>query len=188
MAGKKTKKAKKQEKKITRIVKAIFSGESVVSNTKDAMDLYGTSRFGELVGGKVHYSIPEALYLLEKGRLIIIHKKKKLTFEKFMHEAQEIDKKIRTKYLVFADLRSRGYIVKTALKFGAEFRVYEKGIKPGQDHAKWVLFPVNESQEFTWHDFAAKNRVAHATKKNLLIAIVDEEGDVTYYEISWIRP
>ena len=189
--AKKTRKAeeKKQEnKEKAKVIKANFTGESVVSNTKEAMDLYGSSRFGEIIGGKVHYSIPEALYLLEKGRLQIMHKKKKLKFEKFMQEALEIDKKIRTKYLVFFDLRSRGYIVKTALKFGAEFRVYSKGVKPGEDHAKWVLFPVNESQEFSWHDFAAKNRVAHATKKNLLIAIVDEEGDVTYYEISWIRP
>jgi tRNA-intron endonuclease len=40
----------------------------------------------------------------------------------------------------------------------------------------------------TWHDFSAKNRIAHSTKKNLLIAIVDEEGDVSYYEVSWKRP
>jgi len=37
-------------------------------------------------------------------------------------------------------------------------------------------------------DFSAKNRVAHSTKKNLLIGIVDEENDVTYYEISWVKP
>ena len=34
----------------------------------------------------------------------------------------------------------------------------------------------------------AKNRVAHSTKKNLLIAIVDEEAKVSYYEIRWIQP
>ncbi|MBU1252016.1 MAG: tRNA-intron lyase, partial [Nanoarchaeota archaeon] len=38
------------------------------------------------------------------------------------------------------------------------------------------------------HDFSAKNRVAHSTKKNLLLAIVDEEGDVSYYEVRWVKP
>jgi tRNA-intron endonuclease len=40
----------------------------------------------------------------------------------------------------------------------------------------------------TWHDFSAKNRVAHSTNKTLLIAIVDEESDVSYYEVKWTRP
>ena len=85
-------------------------------------------------------------------------------------------------------MRSRGYIVKTALKFGADFRVYDKGIKPGEDHAKWVVFPVHESNTLTWHDFSAKNRVSHSTRKKLLMAIVDNEDDVTYYEIAWKKP
>ena len=74
--------------------------------------------------------------------------------------------------------------MKTALKFGAEFRVYEKR----KNHSKWILFPVSENKSITWQDFSAKNRVAHSTKKNLLIAIVDEETKVSYYEIRWIQP
>jgi len=105
-----------------------------------------------------------------------------------MRKFEKIDKKFKTKYIVFKDLRSRGLIVKTALKFGAEFRVYEKGKEIGKDHAKWILFPVSENQEMTWHDFSGKNRVAHSTKKNLLIAVVDDEQDVSYYEVRWIRP
>ena len=85
-------------------------------------------------------------------------------------------------------MRSRGYVVKTALKFGADFRVYERGTKPGQAHAKWILYPVRESEIMTWYEFAAKNRVAHSTRKNLLLGIVDNESDVTYYEVNWLRP
>ena len=91
------------------------------------------------------------------------------------------------KYCVFKDLREKGYIVKTALKYGAEFMVYDKGIKPGEDHSKWILFPVFETNTLTWQEFAAKNRVAHSTKKNLLMGIVDEKNEVTYYEIQWIK-
>ena len=60
-------------------------------------------------------------------------------------------------------------------------------MKPGEDHAKWVLYIVKENEQLKWHDFTAKNRIAHSTKKNLLIGIVDEERDVSYYEIDWKR-
>ncbi|HLC22649.1 MAG TPA: hypothetical protein VJJ79_02655 [Candidatus Nanoarchaeia archaeon] len=45
-----------------------------------------------------------------------------------------------------------------------------------------------ETDSCSWYEFAAKNRVAHSTRKKLLIAIVDDENDVTYYSISWTRP
>ena len=105
-----------------------------------------------------------------------------------MKKARALDKKIEIKLAVFADLRKKGFIVKTALKFGADFRIYDRGIHPGEDHAKWILFVTKDTDAMHWQDFAAKNRVAHSTKKNLLIAIVDEEADVSYYEVSWIRP
>lgn len=180
-----SKQEEKKEKKI--VVQAVFSGENIYSNKKEAFSLFEQSRFGESKEGKIFYSIPEALYLLEKGKIEISEGKKKLSFEKLLGKIKK-DKRIRTKYQVFKDMRDRGYVVKTALKFGAEFRVYDKGIHPGQDHAKWILFPVKESDSLTWQDFSAKNRVAHSTKKNLLIGIVDEENDVTYYEISWVKP
>ena len=186
---KKTKKIIRDKKEKARAVfKAVLIDERVFSNAHEALDLYSKSRFGEPIEGKVYYSLVEALYLLEKGKIIVFENKKKLTKEGFIERARKIELQFWTRYCVFRDMRNRGYIVKTALKFGADFRVYDKGVKPGEDHAKWVLFPVYESSNMTWHEFAAKNRVAHSTKKKLLIAIVDDEGDITYYEIGWTRP
>lgn len=181
-------KEKKKEKAKIKVFKAVLSGEHVIANDKRALDLHGTSLFGELKEKKVYYSFIEALYLLERKKIAVYHKGKKLSFDKLLELASNAEPNFFTRYSVFKDMRNRGYIVKTALKFGADFRVYDRGIKPGQDHARWVLFPVYETSSLTWHEFAAKNRVAHSTKKNLLIAIVDEEGDVTYYEIKWTRP
>ena len=169
-------------------IRAVFTGENVASNTKEAHVLYNQSRFGELKSGKIIYSIFEALYLLEQNKVEIKYKGRKLNFDKLLQEARKDDKKAKTKYLVCRDMRNRGFIVKTALKFGADFRVYDRGVKPGQDHAKWIIYPVSEKSELTWHEFSAKNRVAHSTKKNLLIGIVDEEEDVTFYECKWLKP
>lgn len=169
-------------------IQANITGKIISSNSSEAYSLYEKSRFGEQVEDKIQYSLPEALYLIEKNKLELFSRGKKIQKKEAIKKFQSIDKKIQTKYSVFKDLRERGYIVKTALKFGAEFRVYEKGSKPGKKHAKWVVFTDYESGKISWHEFSAKNRVAHSTRKRLLLAIVDEEGDITYYEVGWIRP
>lgn len=167
---------------------AQFSGEMISTNSADAFSLYKKSAFGEPVGDKIHYSLSEALFLVEKGTLVVLSKNKEIQKKDLIKKLQRIDKKISLKYLVYKDLRERGYVVKTALKFGADFRVYPKGKRPGSEHAKWIVFAEHESNKLTWHEFSAKNRVAHSTKKNLLLAIVDEEGKISYYEVSWVKP
>jgi tRNA-intron endonuclease len=168
-------------------IQAHIFGEIISSNTSEAHALYKKSCFGKIVGEKIQYSLPEALFLVEKVKMEIFSRNKKLNKQELMNKLKRIDKRIQIKYPVFKDLRERGYIVKTALKFGADFRVYDKGAKPGKKHARWIVFSDHESKKLTWHEFSAKNRVAHSTKKNLLLAIVDEEGDITYYEVRWIK-
>ena len=172
-------------------VTAGFAGNRIVTENSDlARDLFNKGRFGVILSSKkVALSLIEACYLAEKGRLVVVDgKKKAIEAESLISKIAKKDKNFETKYAVFRDIRDRGYIIKTALKFGADFRVYDRGVKPGEDHAKWVVFPVHESERFTWYEFAAKNRVAHSTKKKLLMAVVDDEGDVSYWEIRWLRP
>lgn len=162
-------------------------GEVVSTNEAEAFTLYKKSNFGQPIGQKIQYSLSEALYLIEKGKIEVMKNKKIIEFEELFKLFKKIDSRIQLKYPVFKDLRDKGYVVKTALKFGADFRVYEKGRTPDEEHAKWIVFVEHESNKFSWQDFSSKNRVAHSTKKNLLIAILDEESDVSYYEVSWVR-
>ena len=181
-------KTKVEDIKVNKI-KAVFARESVFSEEQPSKDLYEQSRFGELKENKITYSLVEALYLLEKKKMDIFdNKKKPLSYDEFLRKARKIEPTFWVRYCVFRDLRSRGYIVKTALKFGADFRVYDRGIKPGEDHAKWIVYPTHEAEGLTWFEFSAKNRVAHSTRKRLMLGIVDAEEDVTYYECRWIRP
>src|SRR3989344_1405066 len=171
-------------------IKALLLGERVISDDNDTTkEIYEQSRFGEPKDGKIQYALVEALYLMEKGRMEISDDKNKIVdFDNYIKKARKFEPNFWIKYVVYRDMRSRGYIVKTALKFGADFRVYDRGIKPGDDHAKWILYPVHEGSVLTWHDFSAKNRVAHSTRKRLLLGIVDDENDCTFYEILWKRP
>ena len=187
----KEKKPKEEEEKKKIVIKAILARERVITeSTDEAQNLYNKSAYGQMLeDGRVQLSLPEALYLLEKGKLQITDKRKKaITAEDFIKKARKVEPNFWIRYCVFKDMRNRGYIIKTALKFGADFRVYDRGIRPGEDHARWIIFPVHEGEVLTWYEFAAKNRVAHSTKKRLMMGIVDDEGDVTYYEIKWMRP
>lgn len=146
---------------------------------------YGTL----LANGKIQLSLIEAVYLAEKNVLALSDGRgKTLSFEQIERKAERLQHDFWIRYRVFSDLRSRGYIIKTGFKYGADFSVYDRGVKPGQDHSKWIVYPVHESKKFSWHDFSAKNRIAHTTKKRLMLGIVDDEGSVTYFEVRWVRP
>lgn len=172
-------------------VKVLFMDDrAVTEHSSEAKQLFERSAFGRLLSdGRVELSYLEALFLLEKGTIVVFDgRNRELSFDDLYRRVSRKDKRLGVRYPVFRDFRRRGYVVKTAFKFGADFRVYDKGSKPGEKHARWVVFPVKESESFSWHDFSAKNRVAHSTRKNLLIAIVDDEGDCTYFEVAWVRP
>ena len=161
----------------------------ITEDSNAARELYNKSRFGALVESKVELGLIEAYYLADKGKVEVYDLRNKIIIKsKLFGLVSKREKNFWVKYCVYKDLRDRGYIVKTALKFGADFRVYDRGIFPGEDHAKWIVYPVHEKTHLTWHDFSAKNRVAHSTKKRLLLGIVDEEGDVSYWESRWLRP
>ncbi len=176
------------------VAKGYFADERVLLESSDASrELFNTSCYGQqLEDGKVQISLCEGLHLIERGKITVYDstskKAKPLNFESFLEKARKFEPNFWIRYCVFKNIRNRGYVIKTALKFGADFRIYDRGIKPGEDHARWIVYPVHEGTTLTWHEFAAKNRVAHSTKKRLMIGIVDDEGDVTYYEIKWIRP
>jgi tRNA-intron endonuclease len=161
----------------------------VVDESPDVMALYDQSRLGELNEGQFNLYHVEGLYLLEKGKIVVSDNKgKPVTPDSYIKRAKKVEPNFWVRYCVFRDLRQRGYIIKTALKFGADFRVYDRGVKPGEDHARWIVYPVYEGETLTWYEWAAKNRVAHSTKKRLLLAVVDDEGEVSYWESKWVRP
>lgn len=170
------------------MIKAVLIDNLIISTSSDAFTLYEKSSYGDKRANKVEYSPVEALFLVQENKMTLFHNSKKIDESSLLKKLKKIDKKITLKLIVYRDLRKKGYILKSALKFGAEFRVYEKGIKPGIDHAKWILTIAKDTDNINWHDFAAKNRIAHSTRKSLLLAIIDSESSVSYYEIAWRKP
>ena len=168
-------------------IQATIIGTEIFTNSSEAHTLLQKSNFGTKQQNKITYSPHETLYLLQTKKLEIRNfQNKPLTEKNLIKKFSSQNKNFQTQYAVFKDLTEKGYSLKTALKFGTHFRVYEKSKK--QSHSKWLCQVLPQNSKINIQDFAAKNRVAHSTKKDLLLAIVDEENQVTYYTCQWTQP
>ncbi|WP_456366414.1 tRNA-intron lyase [Thermococcus sp.] len=162
-----------------------LSGNRVFSTDRNAIDgLYNNRHYGKLVNGKVLLSLLEAAYLTERGKIEVRDGKKKLSLEEIMKLGRKEDELFDAKYLVYKDLRDRGYTVKSGLKFGSHFRVYRRGM---EEHAQWLVWVVPEHKTLIPHDITARVRVAHGVRKNMIMAVVDDDGDVVYYKVEWVK-
>ena len=156
--------------------------------------LHHEGHFGKVINGKLELSLVEALYLLKKKWIRLRADKKTLDFDSLFKLACKIDKRLPFRYRVYEDLRNRGFVVKTGFKYGCDFRVYERGVKPKRgpktprEHTKWVVFCVPEIYTCSFHELARAVRLAQNIRARMLWAVVDEEGDVTYYEVVRIVP
>ncbi len=74
-------------------IQAYFIGGVVSSNDSGAFQLNKKSSFGEIVEGKIQYSLVEALFLIEKGKIEIFVQNKKLEKENVLKKFQKNDKK-----------------------------------------------------------------------------------------------
>lgn len=159
-----------------------------IQNNK-AHALYDKNKMGSIIEqGIIELNLYEALFLYEKNKIEIYCRNKLLTFNELVAKFCKINKNFLTNYYVYRDLKGKGHIVKSGLKYGCEFRVYKKGSSLSKGHSKWLCFTFNEHDKFNWYDFSAKNRVAHSTKKLVLIAIVlNENNAVVYYETNWLK-
>lgn len=132
---------KKQKKK--KEISAFLSETKVITEPSDeAREFYNQSRFGSITdAGKVELSLLEALYLFEKGKLALKSEAgRKLNFETFLRKARKVEPNFWVRYCVFRDVRNRGYIIKTALKFGADFRVYDRESSQGKTMPNGLSF------------------------------------------------
>ena len=166
---------------------AYLAGNRVIITEKKVKDRLIEKGYGEKEEKVLVLSLFEALYLLEKGKLEVEDVKgKKLTEKDLIRKAKE--KLFYNKFVVFRDLRDRGFVVKTGFKFGFDFRVYPRGKKPGEEHTQWVINVSPQEARCSFPEFSRMVRMAGNLRTTLLQAIVDSENQVNYYEIKRITP
>src|SRR3989338_9102826 len=88
------KKEEKEVKEQKEPVKAYLSKERVLTESSDdSRELYNQSRYGDLLDdGRIQLSLIEALYLLEKKKIIVYDSRNKaIGSENFLKKAQKVE-------------------------------------------------------------------------------------------------
>ncbi|MDV3243798.1 MAG: tRNA-intron lyase [Nitrososphaerales archaeon] len=154
-----------------------------------------TSRFGELEesgygvreGKTLVLKDYEALYLLYSKKLDLAGSSAKpVGFEGLAEETQRKARDSWTKFIIYRDLRSRGYVVKEGFGFGTDLRVYERGDYP-KKAAKYVVFALDEGIERRVDDLQKSVKEMAKMGKEAIIAVIERRGEVIYYRVSKAR-
>lgn len=161
----------------------------------DGVRVTEKSRFGELEGsgygtreGKdLSLRDYEALYLVYSGKLELADGSgERVSFEKLAELAQKKAEDSWTKFVIYRDLRSRGYVVREGFGFGTDLRVYERGDYPKKP-AKYVVFALDEGIEKGMGDLQKSVKEMGRMGKEAIIAVIERRGEVIYYKVSRAR-
>jgi tRNA-intron endonuclease, archaea type len=164
----------------------LFKKGSVVIRDKRSQDQLRTRGYGELVGSSYVLKAFEVLYLIYAKRLNINSKGQLMDFDSILRVSLKSDKQILTKFLIYRDLRSRGYVAKEGFGFGADFRVYERGTYEKKP-AKYVVFGINEGTNTKLSSFSKSISDIRIMGKDAIVAVVERRGEVIYYKLEKVN-
>ncbi len=156
-----------------------YDGRIIVPDETQANQIHERGATGKLLSeGRLQLAPVEALFLLDKGKLRIVdgESEQELSFDELSSQLSEEDSELLLKYRTYNDLRSRGLVVKTGLKYGAHFRVYERGDVPGSGHSPYLVHAISENTELTPPELARAVRLASSVRKKMIFAVMDDEG------------
>lgn len=134
---------------------------------------------------ELELSLLEAVYLAEKGVLEIkdVHGNT-LSAEEIRQIGCEAYENFGEVYAVYRDLRDKGLVVKSGMKFGATFLVYRVG--PGLEHAPFLVHVLSYSSKLDPIEIVRAGRLSHSVRKRFIVASVDEMGKVVYFQFRWL--
>jgi tRNA-intron endonuclease, archaea type len=139
--------------------------------------------FGEKEDAEYVLKPYEALYLIYTKKLIIKDRDNTVDFDGLVRTILKRDKNILTRFIVYRDLRSRGYIPKEGFGFGVDFRVYERG-EYEKKPAKYVVFGISEGTKIRADKLAETIEQITRMGKDAVVAVIERRGEVIYYKMS----
>ena len=155
-------------------MKARRDGTTVVLG-KDGQTLYDQSGYGRKTKEGLTLSPEEALYLVLKKKITVTDE----TFESLISVFSAGDGFMR-RFLVYRDMRERGYVIQPGPH---DFRVFRRGEKPGTGRTNYLIRVLSERDLITFRDLSGEVESAVHMRKQFVLAAVDDEGELTYYDV-----
>ncbi|MCQ1536711.1 tRNA-intron lyase [Methanosarcina sp. KYL-1] len=166
-------------------MKAKLKGDRVLAGKEAVAELYKTGYFGRQKGEGLELALVEAAYLLSREKLELEMDGKPLDFRAFFEQASLRQPNFELKYIVYKDLKERGYYVQPSAE---DFRVYPRGSHPGKSAARIFVRVQSERHPLPVRLIQESVAAAENVHKELVLAVVDEESDITFYEVKTIAP
>ena len=165
-------------------LKGILKDNGVlIPPTEDVEGL--TSRgYGVEAEGGLMLEFYEALYLLSRNIIEVTSGAGDgtVSFQDILDRFRELDENAWVRYIIYRDLRSRGYVVREGCG-GVDFRVYERG-RYGEGAAKYMVIGVREGKPLRVEELAKTLNNIQGLKKALILAVLNRRGEVVYYSLS----
>lgn len=164
-------------------------GESVIiTDQAEGSQIYNKGFYGyPRPGGGLELDLMEALFLLESDRLKVVEQDREIDNTELIRRAARMLQDFEIHYIVYRDFRQRGYVVK-ADAGDFNFRVYPRGGTPSTSKTKHWVNAISERATFRIRDILRLSETSARTRKELMLGVVDEEGDITYYQASKADP
>lgn len=160
----------------------------IVEDPAEASALHNRGSFGSpLSGGGLELTLLEAVYLVEAGRLELRRQGKPVPMRDLFRAASAAVDQFEIRYIVYRDLRQRGYVVEERDE-PLDFQVYPRGGAPKKTPAKYWVAARSERAVFNLDELFSRAKEASSVRKSLLLALVDEESDLTYYAVHGAEP
>jgi tRNA-intron endonuclease len=163
----------------------IFENGKGLVGSEDADRLSQQGFYGTRKGNKLELEPVELLHLIERKRAIASTPSGEVVGSDYIvNNLLEEDPDLWIRYLVFRDLRSRGYAVRKGFGSGIGFRVYARGDKPGDANAKELVYVLKEDVPISLSDLDLVTQTAAGSRKDLIFALVDQNGEVNFYKVA----
>ena len=178
-----------KESQVAEISISVSLKETVVSvSSPEGVEELSSKGYGVTEDDKLRLTFYETLFLLGKGAIEVEDEEtgKKMVFQGLLKRFQSVDKDAWVRYLIYRDLRSRGYVAREGFGLGIDFRVYERG-DYGRQTAKHLIFGIQEGQSVSVETLARTQRYAQNLKKNLILAVINRRGEIVYYSLSQLN-
>ena len=166
----------------TKITAKFIDEKTIVINPK--MQSVLTERgFGESQKDTLILNSFETLYLLYNNKLELKKINKNIVFDELIQKYIQKNDDILTRFLLYRDLRTKGYVVKDGFGFGSDFRVYERG-NYGLKDAKFLIFVFNEGTQQKIGKLFKHTHEIPVMGKEPIIAVIERRGEIIYYKIN----
>jgi len=151
---------------------------------KSSVDALSQRGYGTVENDVFTLAFYEALFLLDKQMLQVKDKKgEAVDFQNLLTAYEVLDENAWVHYLIYRDLRSRGYVVREGFGAAIDFRIYERGAY-GKDTASFLVTSTQEGKPMPMEDLTNALMQCQSLKKELILAVMNRRGEIVYYSIS----